>query len=96
VEEQWGHLLHVGRTASVPVADVAVEACVTATGSTFTAVHKPAQEVAHVLDEGHLRDKTRTKCGGAGSGISHGRGCGGQHEEWVHMRILTSQVFMSP
>ena len=46
-----------------PEADVAVEACATATDSTETAVHILAKEVAHVRDEGHLRDKTRASCG---------------------------------
>ena len=61
--EKWRHLPHVGHDADVPVADVAVEACATATDSTETAVHILDKEVAHVRDEGHLRDKTRASCG---------------------------------
>ena len=59
---QW-YLLHVGHSASIPVADVAVEECVTATESSETAVHKQAKEVAHVRDERYLQDKTRARCG---------------------------------
>ena len=64
--EVVGHLLHVGHAESVPVADVAVEACATATDSTVTAVHILAKEETHVRDEGHLQYMTRARCGGQG------------------------------
>ena len=51
---QW-YLLHVDHSASIPVADVAVEECATATESSETAVRKQAKDVAHVRDEGYLR-----------------------------------------
>ena len=63
--EKWGHLLHVSCTASIPVANVAVEACTTATCS-VTAVRIPSQKVAHVRDEGYLQYKTRARCEGQG------------------------------
>ena len=81
--EKWGHILHFSHTTDVPLSNVAVEGV--------------AQEEAHVRHERHLRDKIRAGCGGQGVGaISHGRGCGGQHGEWVHKVVLTSQELISP
>ena len=78
--EEWGHLLHGGCTASIPVADVAVEACATATDSILTDVHVIAQEEAHVRDEGYLQDKTRARCGGQGLALVIGEGVTGSME----------------
>ena len=55
--EKWGHLLHFGHADSVPVTDVAVEACATATF---------IDEAAHVRHEGHLQYMTRSRCGKQG------------------------------
>ena len=75
-----GNLHHVGHAASIPVADVAVEACATVTESTETAVHILAQEVAHVRDEGHLHDHIRAKCGGQGVSLVIDEGVTGSME----------------
>ena len=93
--EKWRHLPHVGHAGSIPIADVAVEACVTATDSTETAVHILAKEVAHVRHERHLQDKTRAKCGEQRVALVIDEGVA-QYGKWVHMQVLTSQVLMSP
>ena len=71
--EKWRHLLHVGHAADVPVADVAVEACTTAT-ERVTAVHILSQEVAHVRHERHLQDKTRAGYEGQEVALVMGKG----------------------
>ena len=75
-----GHLHHGVRAASIPVADIAVKACATATDSTVTAVHILAKEETHVRDEGHLQDKTRARCGEQGVALVMGEDVVGSME----------------
>jgi hypothetical protein len=95
--EKWRHLPHVGHAGSIPKADVAVEACVTATDSTETAVHILAQEVAHVRHERHLQDKTRAGYEGQGVALVIGKGVVSSIKNGcICVGVLTSQVLMSP